>query len=376
VPPLWAPSAAFVELPAKGGDRKDRGLAVVDANRNRQMLLTYRIDGKKLKLERRLEYLLGTDEVLPPETIQAAADGFWLELRKSTFVRYEADLTLGQSPTRIRLLGRENSWGVELAGIFGWHHLGGSADGSRGVLLAYSDVKRFDYESTFVRIPLDDPRSFDDLGPTIDLADRGRVYYLLNHQYVTGAGDRFYYLVMRGGARPEIYEAGRDGGEPRALTIAPEVAGFRYEPTYPPNDGSLAPRDLYLELRRQELPLGIFGYPAGDPEDLLVLVRRPGEGGGDLRWSMLRFDVGNESGEAKLAGTYDLNGTSAVINTAIDAKELLVVPGSPCWAFIEKRWLTILGKQDTPSVVLVPEAAFSSENTEKNTRSCLDRPQA
>jgi len=102
----------------------------------------------------------------------------------------------------------------------------------------------------------------------------------------------------------------------------------------------------FSALEKMSVPVGLYAWG----EHLFVLMRRPMGGGNATRWSISKF----EPQEGRLIG-------EVVLPT--HAKHLTLIPGPQFWAILEKEVVHSAGKQEIPSMVLMPVEWFEGEGS-------------
>jgi hypothetical protein len=311
VRPLWVHSGAWDQ---------DGVLLLADVMRGK--LLRYSRTGN-------LMGIVGTDEEVAlrhPTALQPVSSGNLVRDGGGRFV------LLDRKHTKVRewdlfVTGRQGT----LRSIFQWSLIGES-------MLAFGDVLQADgaWKSAFVRIPLGTPEKFEILNLQAP-SDPNRGFYLLGNPFLATLGDTGYVLMLD---KPfVIYEVPSREALDRLkrvpLSLLDRFPAFAPSPIPGAADARALPV-RYAALEKLYVPAGL--YARG--EHLYLLVRRPLKGTG-TQWLLTRIDPRR----GKILG-------SVVLPTS--ANHLTLVPGADVWAFIEKGAVLGPGKQEIPSIRLLP----------------------
>jgi hypothetical protein len=270
-----------------------------------------------------------------PEAIFGLGGGL-LVRRAATGEYVELDGRLGIKPGRPhRVTGIPDAHGTEVKGIWILEadgrdlvvcsdlYLGGGVDRSR--------IEN--WRTGVVRIPLDAPASFEILRE-FATDDRTALGCRLALHLIANLSGRSYLLALED--RPRIYEL-RPGIEARPLDAFPERFAFSPGLGESSNPGRESIPDIFNYLENATTPVGLFGWEGA----LYLLARSPGADRG-TDWWLTRIDPATDT----VAGT---------VRLATRANHLMVVPGDPYWALIEKGPVeNSYEDQDITGIVAVP----------------------
>ncbi|MGH7340169.1 MAG: hypothetical protein ACREKH_06735 [Candidatus Rokuibacteriota bacterium] len=270
-----------------------------------------------------------------PETIYGFGGGL-LVRRASTGDFVELDGRLGIKPGKPhRVTGIPDGELREVRGIFLLQADGRDLVVCGDLYLGGADPKRTEnWRSGVVRIPLDAPKSFEVLRE-FDIDDRTVLGCRLALPLIANLpGRRSYLLALED--RPRIYEL-RPGAEARPLTAFPERFAFSPSLGESSQPGKERIPDIFSYLENATTPVGLFGWEGA----LYLLTRSPAADRG-TDWWLTRIDPATDT----VAGT---------VRLATRANHLMVVPGDPYWALIEKGPVeNSYEDQDITGIVAVP----------------------
>jgi hypothetical protein len=309
--PGWTTSGAW---------SKDGQLLIVDALYNR--ILSYTKAGRKT-------------EALPEATTAAMADFFpaglkaqegnlLLELAHERLV----ELSTTYAPGRIRNLRQESaSPGGQMVSMYLWDVAGND-------LITVSDVAGPN-KLAVLRMPLDKPNRFTILEPLPRGLDESGNIFRLGHPYIATLGTTGYVLVPGVG----IFR-----NEPGSSVLEP--LGVRLPgPTDPPNLPIFRNFDDFpvtmAAVERTAMPTGLYAW-----SDHLWVVSRFPQNGGKTSWLLTKIDPQRPT----VLGTAEL---------PLRANHVVVVPGSPHWAILEKGPVEQIGRQSIATMVLMPATQFA-----------------
>jgi len=308
--PAWLSSAAW---------EGEAHLLLADALRGQ--LLRYALDGT----------LLDAAPAAPPD-----GDAAYVRVQPSSAGDSVAEdgfgrLLWGHAPTpkRIsRLTGRTGHDGT-LKSIFQWALLG---DREALAIANLLDAKG-SWTSAVVRLSL--AGNGYEILQRIDVKKPASILYRVGIPALAAVGDVGYFLTLEQDL-VGLYRV-PPGGKPQRLTGFPGIEpGLR---------GGLARNqdmrrtpDLFRLLERTHLPAGLYGVG----NDLLLLRRVPKEKQSP-GWALTQLDPRT----GRMLRTVSLPTT---------ARHLTAAPGARSWAFFEKGSVTAIGRQATPSMLLVPTA--------------------
>lgn len=265
-------------------------------------------------------------------------DGGLLVRRAGTRDLVELDGRLGIKPgPSYRVTGTPGDDGSSVESVFILAAAGRDVVACSDLYLGGADRKRKEnWRTVVVRIPLDAPAGFAVLHE-FDPDDRSALGCRLALPLVATVGDRSFFLALED--VPRIYEL-RPGAEARPLTAFPER--FAFSPTLATTDPDRKEiPEIYGVLERAAMPVGLFGWEGS----LYLLTRSPAADRG-TDWWLTRIDPATGPGAADtLAGTARL---------ATGAHHLMVVPGDPYWALIEKGPVEAYDDQSITGIVAVP----------------------
>jgi hypothetical protein len=316
-PPAWTISGSW------NGDY----LLLVDALKSE--ILKYSLDGSLA------DKVTGSTKGFPadfrPSSIQEAKDGYFLLSETAKILKLSEDLSYLKED---KLIDQAKNRSGSLASVFDWSVAGTD-------LVSFSDIQRPNgsWEWAFLRVPLSSPASFRVVG-TLGVDKDGRNFYLFGHPYLTSIDDRAYVLAMA--PEPAIFLIPPGSGKPRKLQIPAFSRALQGRPVLPSKRGLETVKSLFEAVEHSSLITGIFGWRGS----LYLLVREPAANG-QTEWKLARINPRNGS-------------VLYIAGLATSANHLTAVPGARYWAFVEKGEVQALGKQDIPSILLVPASQIEN----------------
>jgi len=324
--PGWSISGVWSEE----GD----SLLLVDAFRSQ--VLEYSTSGELLHSHE--VPLRGSTMFSRPSQIQPWPGGYIVEQEDAGFVVVDA----GFDPRReVDLLAGSAESAAQAHAIFLWTPLGSDR------LVALGDAQMADgtWKTGLFLVSLNDPSQLELL---TELEDEDALdVYLVGLDYLASLGDRGYFVEMWK-TPPQVVEVRRlDDGrvETRRLSIFPETAQAGRAPFLRPYlseaSGLNQLPKLYAEIERSFMVSGIYGWE----DHLYLLVRRPDPGVMGSRWSLTKVDPERET----IVGQIELPTTAAHVT---------LIPGTDSWAVLEKGKVRGFGRQEIPSVLLIPSSHF------------------
>ncbi|MFY9819774.1 MAG: hypothetical protein WAM82_00225 [Thermoanaerobaculia bacterium] len=228
----------------------------------------------------------------------------------------------------VKLVGRTGSDGT-LASLFQWSLLGNEEALAIANLL---DAKK-NWTSAVVRLPLEG-KSYETLY-RIDVEKPAAILYRAGIPALASAGGAGYFLALEQDAVGLYRVPAR--GEPQRLATFPGIEQELRAELTRDQDMKQTP-NLFRLLERTSLPAGLYG--TGDGLFLLrhVPKDRPSPG-----WALTQLDPRT----GRMLRTVSL---------PTSAHHLTAAPGDRSWAFFEKGSVPAIGRQSTPSMLLVPTA--------------------
>jgi hypothetical protein len=306
--PAWLSSAAWAE-----------GTNLLLADSLRGQLLRYTVDGTLLD---------AAPASIPTGNaayvrVQSSPDGAVAEDGYGRLLWRDASAPKQE----VKLVGRTGRDGT-LMSLFQWGLLGNEEALAIANLLDAKGV----WTSAVVRLPLVGG-GYETLH-RIDVEKPASILYRVGIPALASAGGAGYFLALEQEAIGLYRVQAR--GEPQRLTafpgIEPELRGELAR-----DQGMKQTPDLFQLLERTGLPAGLYGVN----DDLFLLRRAPKEK--SPGWALSQLDPRT----GRMLRT---------VNLPTLAPHLTAAPGGRTWAFFEKGSVPAIGRQATPSMLLVPTA--------------------
>jgi hypothetical protein len=225
----------------------------------------------------------------------------------------------------------------QLRSIYTWSLMG-------QYMLAFGDLRLADgtWRSAYVRIPLSAPEKFEilqSLAPT----DPTRGFYLLGYPSTANLDTTGYFLSRE--ERPAIYEVPSRELSLRLRRICVLPRGLSGS-SWRSSSVSLVAR--YSAMQETFSPTALYAWG----KHLFVLVHRPVrlvEREGIGQWFLAKIDPRTGS---FMGGVF----------LPTRAQHLTLVPGASFWALIEKGPVRAAGRQEIPSMVLIPTTWIAGDD--------------
>ena len=285
--------------------------------------------------------------------IESSSDGFVLEALSDGapghFLFFDDEFTEEtRSPVRIFDVDRKSSLGPErLYTPYTWTY-------SEGNFLMFADIKQEvpPWAGGFVTVPTNDPSAFNFfIDMKISAGDKLKNYYRLELGFDSFASDEknFYALIMD--LDPYVVWAKVGEPEKRQIIELNDACGSPYRPAIPE---VLDAKSRANALKALDFEEGIFGIHAFADQLYALCKKRVAEGS---NFYLTKIDRNTGS-----------QGPPWPIRTK--ARNLLVIPGAPHWAFVEIRETTD-AVEDVPyrkveSLLVVDEGLISAAMAEQS----------